>query len=151
MFDVKTILVPTDFSATSMQAVDHAKVLAETFGASLHLLHVLPDPHAPAWALFAYGIPVDQLRSHWAHTAEGRLDELLTAEVHQALRAVTDTRVGYPSIEIVRYAEAHQVDLIVLGTRGHGPVEHALLGSVAERVVRNAPCPVLTVPESHPS
>ncbi len=150
MIDVKTILAPMDFSETSVLALDHAKALAEKFNAALHLLHVLPDPHAPAWALFAAGIPIDQLRVRWAQRARRRLDALLTTEEHAALRVVTATRVGYTFLEIIRYAETHEVDLIVLGSHGHGPVEHMLLGSVAERVVRRAPCPVLTVREDRP-
>ncbi len=67
------------------------------------------------------------------------------ATTSAAATTVLKTQVGSPHREIVRYATEHQVDLIVLGTHGRGPLGHMLLGSVAERVVRTAPCPVLTV------
>jgi nucleotide-binding universal stress UspA family protein len=151
MITLKTILAPTDFSESSKFALNHAKALAERFEASLHLLHVLPDPHAQAWSIEAAGVPVDELQTRWGQEAKQRLDEALTAEEHRSLRTVTETRVGHPFLEIIRYAKAHDVDLIVIGTHGRGAIEHMLLGSVAEKVVRKAPCPVLTVREGQPS
>lgn len=147
MITLKTILAPTDFSETSKVALDHAKALAEKFGATLHLLHVLPDPHAQAWSIEAAGVPVDQLQTRWGEEAKARLDEALTDAERQSLHAVTETRVGHPFLEIIRYAKAHDADLIVIGTHGRGAIEHMLLGSVAEKVVRKAPCAVLTVRE----
>ena len=151
MIELKTILAPTDFSETSLMALNHAKALAERFGASLHLLHILPDPHAQAWSIEAAGVPVDQMQERWGQEAKRRLDESLTEEERRSFRAVTETRVGHPFVEIIRYAKAHGVDLIVLATHGRGAVEHMLLGSVAEKVVRKAPCPVLTVREGQQS
>lgn len=147
MVTLKTILAPTDFSATSNVALGHAKALAGKFGATLHLIHILPDPHAQAWSIEAAGIPVDEMQTRWAQEARERLAEMLTDEERQSLHAVVETRVGHPFVEIIRYAKSHDVDLIVLGTHGRGAVEHMLLGSVAEKVVRKAPCPVLTVRE----
>jgi nucleotide-binding universal stress UspA family protein len=147
MIALKTILAPTDFSETSKLALKHAVALAEKFGATLHLLHVLPDPHAQAWSIEAAGVPVDQLQRRWGEEAKARLDEALTAAEREALHAVAETRVGHPFLEIIRYAKAHNADLIVIGTHGRGAIEHMLLGSVAEKVVRKAPCAVLTVRE----
>lgn len=147
MIQLKTILAPTDFSATSNVALEHAKELAGKFGATLHLIHILPDPHAQAWSIEAAGIPVDDMQTRWAAEARERLGEMLTDDEREALHAVVETRVGHPFLEIIRYAKSHDVDLIVLGTHGRGAVEHMLLGSVAEKVVRKAPCPVLTVRE----
>lgn len=147
MITLKTILAPTDFSTTSKVALDHAKALAEKFGATLHLIHVLPDPHAQAWSIEAAGIPVDDMQTRWGEEARQRLDEMLTDEERESLHAVVETRVGHPFLEIIRYAKGHDVDLIVLGTHGRGAIEHMLLGSVAEKVVRKAPCAVLTVRE----
>jgi len=74
----------------------------------------------------------------------------LTDEERQLLRVTTAIVAGNPFVEIIRYARAHEIDLIVLGTHGRGPVAHMLLGSVAEKVVRKSPCPVLTVrPAQH--
>ena len=147
MIALKTILAPTDFSETSKIALKHAVALAEKFGATLHLLHVLPDPHAQAWSIEAAGVPVDQLQTRWGEEAKARLDEALTAAEREALHAVTETRVGHPFLEIIRYAKASKADLIVIGTHGRGAIEHMLLGSVAEKVVRKSPCAVLTVRE----
>ena len=132
-------------------ALNHAKAIAERFDASLHLLHVLPDPHAQAWSIEAVGMNFDQLQAGWRQQAQVQLDESLTEDERRSLRAVAETRVGYPFLEIIRYAQTHDVDLIVLGTHGRGAIEHMLLGSVAEKVVRKAPCPVLTVREGQPS
>ena len=151
MITLNTILAATDFSKTSKIALNHAKALAERFDASLHLLHVLPDPHNQAWSLEAAGVPIAQLQTSWGEQAKKRLDESLTDEERRSLRVVAETRVGYPFLEIIRYAKTHDVDLIVLGTHGRGAIEHMLLGSVAEKVVRKAPCPVLTVREGQPS
>jgi len=151
MIELKTILAPTDFSETSKVALNHAKALAEKFGATLHLLHVLPDPHAQAWSIEAAGVPVDELQTRWGREAKARLDEALTDAERSQLHAVTETRVGHPFLEIIRYAKANDVDLIVIGTHGRGAIEHMLLGSVAEKVVRKAPCAVLTVREGQPS
>ena len=150
MLVLKTILVPTDFSNASGMALKHAKAFAERFDASLHLLHVLADPYASMWSVeSAAGIQgTAQLQKRWAQDAAQQLEKELTEEEHRSLRAVTETRVGHPFLEIIRYAKAHDVDLIVLGTHGRGAIEHMLLGSVAEKVVRKGPCPVLVVRES---
>ena len=151
MITLKTILMATDFSETSKMALNHAKAMAERFDASLHLLHVLQDPRAQAWSVEAVGMNLDQLLTDWTQQAQQQLDESLTEEERRSLRAVAETRVGYPFLEIIRYAKTHDVDLIVLGTHGRGAIEHMLLGSVAEKVVRKAPCPVLTVREGQSS
>jgi nucleotide-binding universal stress UspA family protein len=81
--------------------------------------------------------------AEWEAQARTRLTEIVPATA--AAKTIVATRVGSPYTEIVRYAAQHRIDLIVLGTHGRGPLGHLLLGSVAERVVRTAPCPVLTV------
>jgi nucleotide-binding universal stress UspA family protein len=140
------ILVPTDFSDTSAAAVKYGVALADAFGAQLHLLHVVEEP--VPWQMAAevamVSAPVDdaQLRAR----AEAELTALLTRDEREKYRAVVATALGAPFAEIVRYAAREQVDLIVMGTRGRGAVAHLLIGSVAENVVRKAPCPVLTIP-----
>ena len=140
------ILVPTDFSETAGRALEYGRDLAKVFGAALHVLNVIPDPMTQPWAGEASGIVIPDLLKTWQAEAERRLSELKPAEV-PAERA---TRVGHAFVEIVRYAKEHDIDLIVMGTHGRGAVAHMLLGSVAEKVVRKAPCPVLTVrPPDH--
>jgi nucleotide-binding universal stress UspA family protein len=143
MIDLKTILVPTDFSECSEAAVKYGAALANTFGATLHLLNVVQDPYMLPWSADSFAAPVGDMLADWEAQAKIRLAESIPAIA--AANTVVTTRVGSPSTEIVRYAAQHRVDLIVLGTHGRGPLGHILLGSVAERVVRTAPCPVLTV------
>jgi nucleotide-binding universal stress UspA family protein len=140
------ILVPTDFSPPSEAALAAAMELADRFGASIHLLHVLEDPYSTsAYATEVYGFLPPDLRETWQQNAEKRLDALLPPE-HGTRSAATGTVVfGSPAKAIVDHAQTASADLIVMGTHGRSGMAHLLLGSVAERVVRTAPCPVMTV------
>ena len=139
------ILVPTDFSETSDSALRYGKALAAAFGATLHVVHIVEEPYGQPWAVEAYGFSLAALQDEWIKDAKRRLAESLSAEEQATLHAVTTTVLGHPVMEILRYAKDHAIDLIVMGTHGRGPLGHVVLGSVAERVVRKAPCPVLTV------
>jgi nucleotide-binding universal stress UspA family protein len=148
MLTLKTVLVPTDFSEASESALRYGKAMAEAFGASLHVVHVMEDLLAHAWAAEVYVSSMPQLRDEIEKESRQRLDTLLTDAERATLRAETALLAGNPFLEIIRYAKAHGVDLIVMGTHGRGPIAHMLLGSVAEKVVRKSPCPVLTVREA---
>jgi nucleotide-binding universal stress UspA family protein len=148
MFSLKTILVPTDFSDASQAALDYAKALAVPFGASIHLVHVMEDLLAHAWAAEVYVASMPNLRDEIEKEAREQLTAMLAAEERQRFVVVTALLAGNPFVEIVRYAKAQAVDLIVIGTHGRGAIAHMLLGSVAEKVVRKSPCPVLTVRET---
>jgi nucleotide-binding universal stress UspA family protein/mono/diheme cytochrome c family protein len=143
--DIARILVPLDFSVNSMRALDYAHALARRFGAALHLVHVCEVPSIFTASMDAYAIAYND----WNQ----RLGEEAERELVKAASAITDTRVttevlfGNPARAIVEAAMVNHPDLIVMGTHGHGAVLHVVLGNVAERVVRNAPCPVLTVRE----
>jgi universal stress protein A len=140
------ILVPTDFSAASNAALALAKRIAATSGASLHLLHVLEDPFAAAaYAAEVYAPPPAGLRESWLERAKALLDAELTPDERANFRSTQLVVFGTPARNIVDDAAANGIDLIVMGTHGRGGVQHLLMGSVAERVVRTAPCPVLTV------
>jgi nucleotide-binding universal stress UspA family protein len=143
MITLKTILVPTDFSECSEAAIRYGRALAASFGATLHLLHVVQDPYTQPWAAEAFPTPLGDMLNDWQAQARDRLCTAIP-ESERPTTMVT-TLVGSPSLEIVRYATEQRIDLIVIGTHGRGPIGHILLGSVAERVVRRAPCPVLTV------
>jgi len=145
MIRLKTVLVPIDFSDTSDVALRYGKALAGAFGASLHVVHVVQEPYAQPWAVEAYGFSLATLQDDWTKEAKSRLEGMLTAEERASLNATATTVLGHPVSEILRFATEHQADLIVLGTHGRGPLSHLVMGSVAERVVRHAPCPVLTV------
>jgi nucleotide-binding universal stress UspA family protein len=148
MLSLKTVLVPTDFSDASESALRYGKAMAEAFGATLHVVHVMEDLLAHAWAAEVYVSSMPQLRDEIEKESRQRLETLLGAEDRQRFRAEIALLAGNPFLEIIRYAKAHEVDLIVMGTHGRGPIAHMLLGSVAEKVVRKSPCPVLTVREA---
>jgi len=143
MIKLQSILVPVDFSDCSDGAMKYGYALAEAFGATLHLVNVVQDPYAMPWATEGFAAPIGDLLADWEGQAKRRLSAMVPREA--LAPTVVSTQVGSPSREIVAYAGQHRIDLIVLGTHGRGPIGHMLLGSVAERVVRTAPCPVLTV------
>jgi nucleotide-binding universal stress UspA family protein len=138
MIALRQILLPTDFSEPSVNALKYAKAFADNFKASLHLMHVLETVY--------YGWEVPPLIDEEIEEgAKKQLHSLLTEAECQQYQAQFHLRRGSPFLEIVRHARDQNVDLIVMGTHGRGPIAHMLLGSVAEKVVRKAPCPVLTV------
>jgi nucleotide-binding universal stress UspA family protein len=143
---LKRILAPTDFSANSRIAVDYACALAAQNDSELHLLHVLQDIMvlAPPDPTGVYGLPAnyeDRIRAA-AEAALTALPDQIWPGRHRVVRAL---RQGSAFAEIVRYARENEIDLIVIGTHGRTGLAHVLLGSVAEKVVRKADCPVLTV------
>lgn len=142
---IQQILVATDFSETSETALRYATSLAEAFHARLEVLHVVEEPFGYVASTHGYIPEVDAFRETLNKAAREQLSNVLTPEEVQRFQARLSLRTGTPYVEIVRFAKDHAVDLIVVGTHGRGSVWHALLGSVAERVVRNAHCPVLTV------
>ena len=142
------ILVPLDFEAPSLHALDYAKDLSQRFGASLQVLHVIPNPYLPsAYLPLVTDIPIISPSSleDLAQEARKRLEEVLPKAAREALRATTSIKVGDARTVILEHANEQQIDLIVMGTHGRKGAAHLLLGSVAERIVRAAPCPVLTV------
>jgi universal stress protein A len=144
MTAITRILVPTDFSETSDAALDYAYALACRLDASLHLLHVIDDPVADGLSPDACIVEGPALRTALLENARDCL-------AHRAARdeprvpVQTEVVFGHGSRTIAEYATDRSIDLIVMGTHGRTGVAHVLLGSVAERVVRTAPCPVLTV------
>jgi nucleotide-binding universal stress UspA family protein len=142
------ILVPTDFSAPSNAALTLAKRMAAMSGASLHLLHVLDDSMTTAAAAVGVHAPTAELREKWLEGARTLLSTQLTPEEQASFRSTEVVMFGTPARTIVEHAKESGIDLIVMGTHGRGGVEHVLIGSVAERVVRSAVCPVLTVREN---
>jgi nucleotide-binding universal stress UspA family protein len=146
---VRRILVPTDFSATADAALDYAYLVAERFGASIQLLHVLNDPFVrEGFVGDSYITEVPALRTAMRREAQSRLAHRAT-ERQPAIAVDGEILFGYGANTIAEYARARGVDLVVMGTHGRTGVAHLLLGSVAEGLVRIAPCPVLTV--RHPT
>jgi nucleotide-binding universal stress UspA family protein len=142
--DWKKICCPIDFSDASRAAMEVSVDLARRHGAELVLLHAYPIPGYtfPDGSVVASPKMMDEL----AEQAERHLSEWKRdAEALGASNVVSVKAVGEPATEIVAYARERGMDLVVVGTHGRTGLEHALMGSVAERVVRRAPCPVLTV------
>jgi nucleotide-binding universal stress UspA family protein len=145
MIDLHRILVPTDFSKHSHNALNYASAFAEKFGAELFLLHVVQDlalfiPEAVSVAPPAVP-PIEQMTA----AVREELDRLVRDNDLGRLTVHCDVREGTPFYEIIQYAKEANIDLIIMGTHGRSGLAHVLLGSVSERVVRKAPCPVLTV------
>lgn len=145
MIAIKNILVATDFGPAAETALTYGRALADTFGARVHLLHVIQSVYLVAPAFDYAGIsPGVQLGIEAA--ARQQTEAALTDDERRTQRAIPVTVTSMsPAAAIVEYARDHDIDLLVLGTHGRGPFSHVLMGSVAERVVRTAPCPVLTV------
>jgi nucleotide-binding universal stress UspA family protein len=140
MIALKRILVPYDFSETSTAAVKYATDLARTFGARLFFLHVGDQAQTDFQTEFPIG-----LEGAVEDAVRERLHKILSPQEQAEFHPEFAVRPGSPAAEIVRYAAAENADLIVMGTHGRGFVGHVVMGSVAERVVRTAPCPVLTI------
>src|SRR6516225_7922520 len=144
MIDLRRILVPTDFSKSSANALTYAVAFAEKFGAEIHLLHVVQDLalFIPEAVLVAPppAPPVEQ----FASAARTALERVITDLQRPGLAIRPEVVEGTPYEEIVRFAREREVDMIVIGTHGHTGLAHILLGGVTDKVVRRAPCPVLT-------
>jgi nucleotide-binding universal stress UspA family protein len=145
MIDLRRILVPTDFSKHSENALTYATALAEKFGAELYLLHVVQDLALYVPDALALGAPVSPPMEQFTTAAQAALSRLIADNQLNRFRARAEVREGTAFYEIIRYAREADIDLIVMGTHGHTGLAHVLLGSVTEKVVRKAPCPVLTV------
>ncbi len=133
MFTLAKILVPVDFTEGSQQALVFARALADAFGASLHLLHVIGHSVSEPGRL------ADE------RAARAQLAALVTDEDRFGRRATVACALGTPALAIVEFATEHHMDLIVMGAHSHGPTFQAVTGSVAESVVRSAHCPVVAV------
>ena len=145
MVAIKNILVPTDFSASANAALVYAKDLADKFGAHVHLLHVVPLPSFYSASIELSTAPLKEMMLEAETSARDALASRGHAIGLPDSRITVHSTIGLPVSEIFRFIEEEAIDLVVMGTHGRGVVEHLLLGSVAERVVRRSPVPVLTV------
>ena len=145
MTPIRRILVPTDFSQMADRALDLALEMARAFGAQLTLVHVtapvmvLPPPLEL--------VPIPTLFPDMPRRINDELEARTTRARQAGIASESQTLSGNPHVEIVRHAGEIKADLIVMGTHGRSGISHAVLGSVAERVVHRAPCPVLIVPD----
>jgi nucleotide-binding universal stress UspA family protein len=153
MSAIRRILVPVDFSEPSRIALEYAAELARGFGAKLDVLHVWEAPTFIAPGSFvAMGNSGMELVEMVRTSADSALDDFVSSARRRGLEiAAARTEMGHPAHAITEAAARGGYDLLVLGTHGRSGMSHILLGSVAERVLRHAPCPVLTVPPSFSS
>jgi universal stress protein A len=146
---LQKILLPTDFSTYSAAATKYACELATRFDAQLHLLHTL-EVHLASTPDFAMGIDLPRYITESRAAAEKALAGVLDPKWAAGRAVIQAVLEGSPKAEIIKYARKENIDLIVLSTHGRTGLPHLIIGSVAESVVRTAPCPVLTVrPEGH--
>jgi nucleotide-binding universal stress UspA family protein len=150
MIQLRSILVPTDFSEQSNPAIRYGCALAQKFDSTLHLVNVVEDVY-PLIPESGMVLPTAVTHMHDLRLAADKgLEQRPPAEWSQGLTITREVLVGNAANEIIRYARNKQIDLVVIGTHGRTGLMHVILGSVAEKVVRRAPCPVLTVrPDGH--
>ncbi len=147
--NLRKILVPHDFSDYSLHALKYAVTFAGHFKSELIILHVVEPIVYPAD--FSFGqvsIPAmeEEIRKH----SEEQLGEVITTKVPSEINAVALIKTGKPFVEIIDVAKQENVDLIVISSHGRTGMDHVLFGSTADKVVRKAPCPVLTIrPHEH--
>lgn len=142
MQPIKNILVPTDFSKHSEQALEYAKEIGGPLGASIHLVHVLePMTTYGSWE----GIPMDDLVGRAFEQSEQKLKEAAAESLNNVPEKYIKVLEGHPDIAINHYAAEHKIDVIIMGTHGRRGLEYILFGSTTEKVLRTAPCSVLAV------
>lgn len=149
MIKLNRIVVATDFGEAADAALDYGRALARTFGAELTLLHVAENLSTAAYGIEGYVGGYPDFQRDIEESARKQLEALLTEQDRADLAAQPVLLTSNsPELAIVDFAREINADVIIMGTHGRGTMAHLLMGSVAERVVRTAPCPVLTV--KHP-
>jgi nucleotide-binding universal stress UspA family protein len=148
MLSIRRILFPTDFSEPAQYAWSYALTFAQEFGAEIHLLHVIAPPPRLTEA-YAVDYDPEKMVGSLSAEANATMDRQIEAAKSRGLVFRREVQVGVDFREIIDYATKHNIDLIAMATHGRSGLAHVLLGSVAEKVVRKAPCPVLTI--KHPS
>lgn len=150
MKSFQKILVATDFSDCSVEACAYALALARKFDASIHLLHVINEP-VDLRGFYVPHISFEQLEKEIADGAASMLETFCKQNLQEFSNYTTSVATGVPYEEIIRIAQDQDASLIVIGTHGRSGLDHLIFGSTAERVVRNAPCPVLTIRQTSAS
>ncbi|MDD4888722.1 MAG: universal stress protein [Phycisphaerae bacterium] len=146
MIQINKLLFPTDFSELSEAALKYALQFARDYKAELHVIHVVDEAYQYWMSMAPSTVPVGApIVEDVVRNASKSLEKLVADKLSQDVTVVHQVLIGRPFLEIIKYAKAQSIDLIVIGTHGRGGLGQMLMGSVAEKVVRKAPCPVLTV------
>jgi nucleotide-binding universal stress UspA family protein len=141
-----TIIAAVDFSQTSEDVIETACELARPNHGHVHLLHVVPDPFQMPYTMEPVALDLSALQREWTEGAREQLTALAARQQPKPEFLTTAVAAGAAAAEIVKYANDQKADLIVVGSHGHGFVDRLLLGNVAERILRQAACPVMVVP-----
>lgn len=145
MISMKRILFPTDFSEFSLHALKYAQSFAEAYKAQLHIIHVVDEASLYWMAMGPNSLPIGPCTEELLEVARKEMSEFVGQHLADAKDVQSEVVLGRPFSEIIRYARESNIELIVLCTHGRSGLQHALLGSVTEKVVRKSPCPVLTI------
>jgi nucleotide-binding universal stress UspA family protein len=146
MIAMKNVLVATDFGEAADTALAYGRELATRFGATLHVLHVAENVYITAFGAETYASFAPDLQRDIEQSAHKRLSEAVIDSDGSGPKTVPAVMTSSsPAFAIIDYANEHEIDLVIMGTHGRGTLGHFLMGSVAERVVRLAGCPVLTI------
>jgi len=144
MYDVKKILFPVDFSSNSYQVADYVISFARKFDAHIYLIHVL-ECLVPLQGFYIPHISVETLEEDLKKAADKKMEEFIHKKMQDSRAITSQVIIGIPHVEILKMAQEQGIDMIIMGTHGWTGLEHVIFGSVAGKVVRKAPCPVLTV------
>ncbi|OGW53013.1 MAG: hypothetical protein A2Z60_00070 [Nitrospirae bacterium RIFCSPLOWO2_02_42_7] len=144
MTEFGKILFPTDFSESAENASRYALSLAKKYGSKVYVIHVIE----PFTYTTEFGLDFSAQLKEMEASARRLLDDVAASIKKTNLDVESVLITGEPFVEIIKYARKEQVDLIVMATHGRSGIEHMLMGSVAEKVVRKSPCPVLTIKKS---
>ena len=145
MIKLKKILFPTDFSESSLEALRYALSFAKEYGARLVVMHVINEKVFAEGAALPRVISIEELAEEMEAEAKKQLKTLIPSEDGEGIERENVILRGNPFLEIIRYAKEEDIALIIAGTHGRSGFEHIIFGSTAEKVVRKAPCPVLSV------
>lgn len=145
MIEIRNILHPTDFSPLSLHALEYAKFLAESTSARLHCVHIVDDALQYWMSTDMMAAPIAPPLDDLVAQATEHMKSFLSEHLEDMGKVQWEIRTGRAFVEIIRQARAKEADLLVMGTHGRTGISHVLMGSVAEKVVRKSPCPVLTV------
>ncbi|MBI5187908.1 MAG: universal stress protein [Nitrospirae bacterium] len=142
--NIKRILFPTDFSEGSAHALPYAVDMAKHYGARLYIIHVIYDI-AKTTGWYVPHVSMDEVYRDMEQAAKKELDKCWIEEMKGFKDIERSVVTGVPYEEIIKFVNENKIDLIVMGTHGRKGIDRILFGSTAAQVVRNAPCPVLTV------
>jgi nucleotide-binding universal stress UspA family protein len=146
MIQIERILYPTDFSDTSLHALLYAKNFAEQYRAKLHCLYVIDEAYQYWMSMGPDSVPAGPVLPDLEASSREQMDRFVAEHLADVpFEVKSEVKIGRPFMEIVRTARNLPADLIVIATHGRSGLSHILLGSVAEKVVRKATCPVITI------